>query len=76
MNFLFENIGTIALVLGAVYPPLLFVLPAATASKIGLGVKLVKTIADTLEKAQNTKGGLTTVQDEKTPVYMQKSKGS
>ena len=58
MEFLTNNYQTILLVLGAVYPPLLFLLPAQYASKIDLGIKVIKTVADTLEKAKNTQGGL------------------
>ena len=48
----------IALVLTVIYPPLLFLLPAKYATRIDLGIKVIKTIADTLDKAKNTQGGL------------------
>jgi hypothetical protein len=58
MEFLENNYQNIILVLGAVYPPLLFLLPPQIASKINIGIKVIKAVADTLEKAKNTKGGL------------------
>jgi hypothetical protein len=60
MEFLENNYQNIILVLGAVYPPLLFLLPVKIASKIDIGIKVIKAVADTLEKAKNTKGGLST----------------
>lgn len=48
----------IALVLTVIYPPLLFLLPAKYATRIDLGIKVIKTIADTLDKAKNSQGGL------------------
>lgn len=58
MDFLANNYQTILLVLGAVYPPVLFLLPPQVASKIDLGVKIVKVVADSLEKAKDSKAGL------------------
>lgn len=58
MEFFTNNYQTILLVLGAVYPPLLFVLPPNVASKIDLGVKVLKIVVDSLDKAKNSKGGL------------------
>lgn len=76
MNFFTENLSTILLIVGAVYPPILFLLPPNVASKIDIGIKVIKTIADTLEKAKETKGGLSletgTNQEIKKPI--QKSK--
>lgn len=56
-DLLLNNLPTIATVLTVAYPPLLFLLPANTASKINVGVKVVKAIANALETAQQTKGG-------------------
>ncbi len=75
MEFLANNYQTILLVVGAVYPPLLFLLPPQVASKIDLGVKIVKVVADTLEKAKDSKGGFSQkpgLQTNKT--FVQKSK--
>lgn len=57
MEFITNNLPTILTVLGLAYPPLLFLLPPAVATKIDIGIKVIKTIADTLEKAKQTKGG-------------------
>jgi hypothetical protein len=54
----------VLLILGAIYPPLMYLLPVKYASKIDLGVKVIKTVADTLDKAKNTQGGLSSKQDE------------
>ena len=75
MEFLTNNYQTILLVLGAVYHPLLFLLPPNIANKISLGVKIVKTIADTLDKAKNSKGGFsTTPPTEQNKIFVQKPK--
>lgn len=74
MDFLIDNLPTVGLVLGLIYPPLLFLLPASTAKKISLGVKIVKTIADTIEKAQDSKGGLSFKKDETKSTFIQKPK--
>lgn len=74
MDLLIDNLPTVGLVLGLIYPPLLFLLPASTAKKISLGVKIVKTIADTLENVQNTKGGLSSKKDENKTTFIQKAK--
>lgn len=58
MEFITNNLPTILTVLGLAYPPLLFLLPPNVATKIDIGIKVIKTIADTLEKAKETKGGL------------------
>lgn len=58
MEIIINNYQTILLVLGAVYPPLLFLLPPNIANKISLGVKIVKIVADFLDKAKDSKGGL------------------
>lgn len=58
MEFLSNNLTEILLVVGAIYPSLLFLLPAKYATKIDLGIKVIKTIADALEKGKNTKSGL------------------
>lgn len=71
MEFLSNNLTEILLVVGAIYPPLLFLLPAKYATRIDLGIKVIKTIVDSLEKAKETKGGLTTkIEDiEQKPLY-------
>lgn len=74
MDFLIDNLPTLGLVVASLYPPLLFLLPASTANKISLGVKIVKTIADTLEKAQDSKGGLSFKKDETKSTFIQKPK--
>lgn len=58
MEFITNNLPTILTLLGLAYPPLLFLLPPNVATKIDIGIKVIKTIADTLEKAKETKGGL------------------
>lgn len=76
MDFLANNYQTILLVAGAVYPPLLFLLPPQIANKISLGVKIVKIVADTLEKAKDSKGGFSQKPGLQTNKrYTQKSKG-
>ncbi len=65
MEFLTNNYETILLIIGAVYPPLLFLLPPNIANKISLGVKIVKIVADSLEKAKDSKGGFSS----ETPTY-------
>ncbi len=57
MEFITNNLSTILTVLGLSYPPLLFLLPPNVATKIDIGIKVIKIIADTLEKAKETKGG-------------------
>ena len=57
MEFITNNLPTILTLLGLAYPPLLFLLPPNVATKIDIGIKVIKTIADTLEKAKQTKGG-------------------
>lgn len=75
MEFLTNNYQTIILVLGALYPPVLYLLPVKYATKIDLGVKVLKTVADTLQKAIDTKGGLTPqFENPETKIYYQKSK--
>lgn len=58
MDFLQNNYQTIILVLASAYPPLLFLLPPQIASKVDIGIKVLKVVADSWEKAKNTKGGL------------------
>ena len=55
-----EHLPTVLTVLGMLYPPALFLLPPQVASKINLGVKVVKAVANTLDKAEKTNGGFTT----------------
>jgi len=59
MDFLQNNYQNLILIVGAVYPALIFLLPPQIATKIGLGIKIIKVVAQTLEKAQNTKAGFT-----------------
>lgn len=59
-----ENLGNVLLILGAVYPPLMYLLPVKYASRIDLGIKVIKSVAEALDKAKNTKGGLTNKEDE------------
>lgn len=58
MEFIANNYQNILLVLASAYPPLLFLLPPNVASKIDIGIKVLKVVADTLEKAKNTRQGL------------------
>ena len=75
MEFLANNYQTILLVLASAYPPLLFLLPPQVANKISLGVKIVKIVADTLEKAKDSKAGLSAKQETKeNKTFVQKSK--
>lgn len=57
MEFLTNNLTQIILIAGAIYPPLLFLLPVKYSSKIDLGVKIIKAVADSLERSKNTKAG-------------------
>lgn len=75
MDFLQNNYQTIILVLGAVYPPLLYFLPPQIASKIDLGVKVLKIVVDSLDKAKKSKGGLSTTPPiETSKTFVQKAK--
>lgn len=75
MEFLTNNYQTIILVLGAVYPPVLFLLPPPIASKIDLGVKVLKVVVESLDKAKNSKGGLgLTPPKETNKIFTQKPK--
>lgn len=75
MEFFTNNYQTIILVLGAVYPPLLYLLPPQIASKIDLGVKVLKIVVDSLDKAKNSKGGLSTISPtEQNKTFVQKAK--
>lgn len=74
LDFFTNNLGTILAVVGVVYPPALYLLPASTASKISVGVKVVKTIANALENATNTKGGLTSEKELNSNRFTQKPK--
>ena len=58
MEFLTNNLTQIILIAGAIYPPLLFLLPVKYASRIDTGIKIIKAVADSLERAKTTKGGL------------------
>lgn len=76
MEFLSNNLTEILLVVGAIYPPLLFLLPAKYATRIDLGIKVIKTIADSLERAKTTKKGFSNeIEDDLKPTFYQKSKG-
>ncbi len=75
MEFLANNYQNILLVLASAYPPLLFLLPPQIASKIDIGIKVLKVVADSWEKAKNTKGGLsTTPPTETNKTFVQKPK--
>jgi hypothetical protein len=77
MEIITENLGNILLVLGAVYPPLMYLLPVKYASKIDLGIKILKAVSSTLENAKNSKGGLSSEIDEaltENKTFVQKSK--
>ncbi len=75
MEFIANNYQNILLVLASAYPPLLFLLPPNVASKIDIGIKVLKVVADSWEKAKNTKGGLsTTPPTETNKTFVQKSK--
>lgn len=64
MENIMENLGNVLLILGAVYPPLMYLLPVKYASRIDLGIKVIKSVAEALDKAKNTKAGLTNKEDE------------
>lgn len=77
MEFLTNNLTQIILIAGAIYPPLLFLLPVKYASKIDTGIKIIKAFADGLERAKRTKGGLSNkleTLDNFTVKYTQKAK--
>ena len=77
MEIITENLGNILLILGAVYPPLMYLLPVKYASKIDLGIKILKAVSSTLENAKNSKGGLSSEIDEaltENKTFVQKSK--
>jgi hypothetical protein len=48
---------TFLLVATVLYPPALYLLPASVSSKIDLGVKILKTVTNALDKASKTKAG-------------------
>ena len=77
MEIITENLANILLVLGAVYSPLMYLLPVKYASKIDLGIKILKAVSNTLENAKNSKGGLSSEIDEaltENKTFIQKSK--
>ena len=74
MEFLANNYQTILLFLASAYPPLLFLLPPEVASKIDIGIKVLKVVADSWEKAKNTKGGLSISVPTENKTFVQKSK--
>lgn len=77
MDFLQNNMTEIIVILGAIYPPLLFLLPAKYATKIDLGVKIIKAVADGLNRAKDTKGGFSNALEDSfvsNKKYFQKSK--
>lgn len=81
MENIMENLGNVLLILGAVYPPLMYLLPVKYASRIDLGIKVIKSVAEALDKAKNTKAGLTNKEDEtistsntENKTFIQKSK--
>lgn len=77
MDFILNNYDSIVLLIGAVYPPILFLLPVKYANKIDVGVKIIKAVADSLDKLKNSKSGFSFEQEkEKVVTYYQKSKSS
>lgn len=75
MEFLANNYQTILLVLASAYPPLLFLLPPNVASKIDIGIKVLKVVADSWEKAKNSKGGFSpNIPIETNKTFTQKAK--
>ncbi|CAM3528891.1 hypothetical protein [Arcobacter aquimarinus] len=81
MENIMENLGNVLLILGAVYPPLMYLLPVKYASRIDLGIKVIKSVAEALDRAKNTKAGLTNKEDEtistlnnENKTFVQKSK--
>jgi hypothetical protein len=75
MEFLSNNLTDFIIILLASYHPLLFLLPPAVASKINIGVKILKTVSNFLEEAEKTKGGFSPKIEEKTiKPFIQKSK--
>lgn len=75
MEFLTENLTQIVLIASALYPPLLFLLPVKYASKIDMGVKIIKAVADGLDRAKNTKSGFSNqIEDDSKPTFYQKSR--
>lgn len=75
MDFIINNYDSIILLVGAVYPPILFLLPVKYANKIDLGVKVIKAVADSLDKLKNSKSGFSFEQEkEDIKTYCQKSK--
>ena len=71
------DLSSILILLSAVYPPLLFLLPSSYAVKINVGVKILKKVVDTLEVLQNSKAGLSFDNEIKTDIkqtFTQKSK--
>lgn len=77
MQIITENLTNILLILGAVYPPLMYLLPVKYASKIDLGIKILKAVSNTLENAKNSKGGFSPEIDEaltENKTFIQKSK--
>ncbi len=64
MENIMENLGNVLLILGAIYPPLMYLLPVKYASRIDLGIKVIKSVAEALDKAKNTKGGWNNKEDE------------
>ena len=51
---------TLYILIPMIYPPLLFLLPANYANKINIGVSIVKSFANALDKAEKSNGGFTT----------------
>lgn len=77
MEFLTNNYETIILFIVSSYPPLLFLLPPQVASKIDIGIKVLKVVANSWEKAKNTKGGFSVIpptEIKTKKIYTQKSK--
>lgn len=75
MEFLTNNLTDFLIILLASYHPLLFLLPPSVASKINVGVKILKTVSNFLEEAEKSKGGFSPKIEEKViKPFVQKSR--
>jgi hypothetical protein len=75
MEFLTNNLTDFLIILLASYHPLLFLLPPSVASKISVGVKILKTVSKFLEEAEKSKGGFSPKIEEKViKPFIQKSR--
>jgi hypothetical protein len=75
MEFLTNNLTDFLIILLASYHPLLFLLPPSVASKINVGVKILKTVSKFLEEAEKSKAGFSPKIEEKViKPFIQKSR--